>query len=75
MKFEMDYALGHRSKDVKLIGKLFTLKSEGENDEDLRAKLVDIDKEGMYVFQMTQASSELEEISCKRPNVMMEITK
>jgi hypothetical protein len=74
-KFAMDFHLVHRSKDVKLIGKLFLLLKEDEDGSDLKAKLVDIDKEGMYVFRMTQSTSHYEEVSCKKPNTMMEIVK
>lgn len=75
VKFAMDWQQGTKSKDRKLIGKIFTLKNETEDGSDLRGKFVDIDPEGAYVFMMTQKTSELEEISCKRPNTMMEIYK
>lgn len=63
------------SKDRKLVGKLFTLKDMEVDDEgkpveqgDLRARLVDINHEGYYVFKVTTKNSNIEEFSTRVPN-------
>lgn len=62
-KFSLDIV-----KDSKLFGKLFTLKGIGENGVDLKGKLVDIDKEGYYIFRITTHNTDYEEYMTRNPN-------
>ena len=73
--FAMDWQEGiKKSKDLKLIGKLFTLKAMGVDQdgnntgENLKARLIDINREGYYVFKVTTPKSELDEFSTRVPN-------
>lgn len=52
-------------KNKYVIGKIYVLKDVDETD--INGKLVDIDREGYYVFKVTTRSSELEEFSTKVP--------
>jgi uncharacterized protein (DUF2147 family) len=54
--------------DSKHKGKTFILKGIGENGEDLKGKLFNIDKEGYYVFKITTQNSIYEEYMTRDPN-------
>jgi hypothetical protein len=63
----MDIFSGNKARDTKLTGKLFTLK-EMDEGRDLRARFVEINYDGYYVFKITSTNTELDEFLTKTPN-------
>jgi hypothetical protein len=57
-----------RNKDIKLIGKTYTLKGIGEGGKDLKGKFVSIDLDGRYEFAITTRDSDLEMYMTGAPN-------
>jgi hypothetical protein len=61
--FSMD-----RTKDLKLIDKIYTIKGIGEEGIDLRGKFKDIDASGYYKFEITSRNTDYEEYLTLAPN-------
>jgi hypothetical protein len=61
------FAMDH-SKDLKLVGKSFTIKGMGLDGNDVKAKFTGIDKDGRYEFTITSSNTAYEMFMTGVPN-------